>query len=130
MLSSQDANVVNGNNFSQLFTTNIFGDGRCGPKTLIQYASHAKYDPAKGSEIGKLFMLTAKPVIYSNDEQTLSFIIDVQFQAPQISGKPTKHSHQSPIKVHDSPLLVSNSNQTSKALRSASSSRTAKAACR
>jgi hypothetical protein len=79
--------VVNGNNFSQLFTTKIFGDGRCGPKALIQYASNAKYDPVQGSEIGKLFMFTAKPVIYSNDEQTLSFIIDVQFQAPQISGK-------------------------------------------
>ena len=81
---------MNGNNFSQLFTTQVYGDGRCGPRALIQYASNAKYDSAQGSEIGKMFTFTAKPVIYSNDEQTLSFLIDVQFQAPQISGKLTK----------------------------------------
>lgn len=84
--------MINGNNFSQLFTTKVFGDGRCGPKGLIQYASNNKYEPAQGTEIGKLFAFSAKPVIYSNDEQTLSFLVDVQFQAPQISGKRSRCS--------------------------------------
>lgn len=87
----QDANVVNGNNFSQLFTTKVFGGGHCvSHKALMTYAPSSKHDPAQGSEIGKMFMFSAKPVIYSNDEQTLSFLVDVQFQAPQIPGKQSK----------------------------------------